>query len=99
MALATTQRGKADKLTVILNVWSHHVSTYNPSVADVVPAEGQKKWHQVELAMERDEQDRDLYDDMEEFEFPLVVEAMQQKKQLVFLRYLQNQRLKSRCSI
>ena len=78
------QRGKSDKLTVILNVWSHHVSTYKPSVADNVPAEGQKKWHPVELAMERDEQDKDLYDDMEELEFPLVVEAMQQQQQPVF---------------
>lgn len=70
-----------DKTTVILNVWSDHVSTYNPEAARALLNEkGERKWHDVKLKTTRADDEEHKYDEMLEFEWPLLIEALQKPK-------------------
>ena len=89
------QRKRADKLTVIINVWNHHVSTYNSCVADSYPEPKTTKWSPVELAMQREEADEDFYDKMEEFDWLELTAAMQAKRSVVFWTTLSAAELES----
>ena len=73
-----------DKTTVILNVWSDHVSTYKPEAARALLNEKGKKWHDVKLKTTKADDDDHKYDEMVEFDWPLLIEALQELRAEVF---------------
>ncbi len=84
-----------DKTTVILNVWSDHVSTYNPEAARALLNEkGEHKWHDVKLKTARADDDDHKYDEMVEFEWPLLIDALQERCAKVFWTTLDEESLR-----
>jgi hypothetical protein len=74
-----------DKTTVILNVWSDHVSTYNPEAVSANLTEKKPfKWHDVKLKTAKADDDTHKYDEMQEFSCLLLLEALQERRADVF---------------
>ena len=71
--------GRQTQVSVILNVWSDHVSCYKPGVGQL-PAARTKEWHDVILKVKRGETDEHKYDEMRELEWPLLIGARQDKE-------------------
>ena len=74
-----------DKTTVILNVWSDHVSTYMHEAARANLSDKKLNWHAVKLKTPKADDEEHKYDEMVEFEWPLLIEALQEKRAKVFL--------------
>ena len=80
-----TSRDWRDKTTVILNVWSDHVSTYTPEAARALLTEkGEPEWHDVKLKTVKADDDVHMYDKMIEFEWDLLIKALQERRADVF---------------
>ena len=69
-------RERDDKVSVVLNVWSHHVSAYKPQVGDQVIDTVVPKWVESELLTQRDDLDEHKYDAMEELDWLKIIEAI-----------------------
>ena len=81
---ATRDRGA--KTTVVLNVWSDHVSTYNSDVAPYAadkPTE-EAPWADHLLATAKADDDAHRYDDMLPFDWSQLLEAWHEKRAEVF---------------
>ena len=72
-------RGPDNKVTVVLNVWNDHVSTYTTDVGDEVPEETGLPWPQVCLITARADDDEHRYDEMKELDWCELLEAWQEK--------------------
>ena len=72
-------RSADQKVTVILNVWADHVSTYNSDI-DHAPTEPDRQlWAENLLVTTKGDRDEHLYDKMVQFEWPLLLKALQDK--------------------
>ena len=72
------------KTTVVLNVWNDHVSTYES--LDNTPSPQNKPWREVSLAVWRDNDidDDHAYDDMKEFDWCELSDAVESNQQRIF---------------
>ena len=79
-------RERSAKTTVVLNVWSDHVSTYHSDVGGYTPEKPTEEapWPEHLLATAKDEDDIHKYDDMVPFNRAQLLEAWQQKRAVVF---------------
>ena len=80
-------REKDNRICVIINVWSRHVSTYKAEASGHALAEREEQeWQDVRLAMAREDVDEHRYDDMQALDGnrPLVLEAVRARKPAVF---------------
>ena len=80
-------RAKNDKIAVILNVWSDHVSCYKSSAGDLAPRlreEGESEWRDVRIRVTRSEADEHKFDGMKRLEWDLLLKAYQEKEAAVF---------------
>ena len=80
-------RAKNDKIAVILNVWSDHVSCYKSSAGDLAPRlreEGESECRDVRIRVTRSEADEHKFDGMKRLEWDLLMKAHQEKEAAVF---------------
>ena len=77
-------RLRHNKITVVLNVWNDHVSTYEG--LDNTPSPCNKPWRSVSLATFRDNDvdDEHAYDSMREFDWIELTDAVESNQQVVF---------------
>ena len=79
-------RERRDQISVVLNVWSDHVSCYTPlGCAPNLTEQSGIKWRDLMLAMAKADDDEHRYDDMQELDWCLLLHAYQEKgKGVVF---------------
>ena len=84
-----------NKTTVILNVWSDHVSTYNSEAARAnLNEKKQTKWHDVKLKNASADDESHRYDEMVELDWLLLLEAWQERRSDVFWTTLDEETLR-----
>ena len=71
-------RSADKKVSVVLNVWGDHVSTYVSDI-DNVPAIDQQSWPENLLVLQNQHKDANLYDGMKPFTWPQLMAAVQGK--------------------
>ena len=70
---------------MVLNVWADHVTTYDSDIGCHAPKKPDKQqWAEHLLVSAKGDQDAHLYDDMVQFEWPLLLGAVQNKRKAVF---------------
>ena len=74
-------RDRWNQISVVLNVWSDHVSTYTSQGSEPnLTEQAGIKWHDVRLAMAKADDDEHRYDEMQELDWDLLMEAYQEKR-------------------
>ena len=66
-----------------MNVWADHVSTYNSDIDHAPKPEKQQRAEHL-LVSAKSDQDEHLFNKMVQFEWPLLLNAVQQKHRAVF---------------
>ena len=78
-------RSSSDKITVVLNIWNNHVFTYKRDVHGVFfMAKHPKHYERQLLSLHKDDDDKSQYEDMVPFEWPALMEAVQEKESTRF---------------
>ena len=81
------EREKHRQVSVVLNVWSNHVSTYTQGAAQKHPGERGTKWSPIELYVPREIEETHSYDDMMELSgdtWEEVPKALEEKRPQAF---------------
>ena len=79
------ERTSSNKITVVLNIWNNHVFTYKRDVHDVFFMAKNPKHHERQLlSLHKDDDDKSQYEDMVPFEWPALMEAVQEKESTLF---------------
>ena len=74
-------RDRNQQISVVLNVWSHHVSTYNPEASRAYLVEKDaKKWYPIRLLQRKADDEDHRYDEMVELDWDLLMEAIQEQR-------------------
>ena len=78
-------RSSSDKNTVVLNIWNNHVFTYRRDVHAVFFMAKHPQHHGRQLlSLQKDDDDKSQYEDMVPFEWPALMEAVQEKESTRF---------------
>ena len=77
-------RSSSDKVTVVLNIWNKHVFTYKRDVRDIFFMAKTPRHQERELLSLHKDDDKSQYEDMVPFEWPALMEAVQEKESTHF---------------
>ena len=73
-------RSNSDKITVVLNIWNNHVFTYKRDVHDIsIMAKDPKHCDRLLISLQKDEDEKSQYAGMTPFEWPALMDAVQEK--------------------
>ncbi len=62
-----------------MNVWADHVSTYDSDIRHAPEKPDKQLWAENLLVSTKGDKDEHLYDEMVQFEWPLLLKALQDK--------------------